>query len=188
MKKLIRGLLIITAIMLLSATADAKTLTRYTTQTVTLRDSRTGDAVQKVKSNTKVKQVKGGKKFVTVKYKGERYKVRKIYLNAEKLPSKKKSRYYINYIKTKAPVKWHGRKYTYYTSRLCPIWLLPVKGLHLDKNGFWCDENDYIVLGSSRVNKANRTVFATPFGKYGKVYDTGSVSTPSWLCDTAVNW
>ena len=65
---------------------------------------------------------------------------------------------------------------------------LPVPGLHLDKEGMWCDKWDYIVLGSSVANKVERKVIATPFGKYGRVYDTGGYSTPSWLCDVATSW
>ena len=131
---------------------------------------------------------KEGNTWAKVIYKKQNLVCKKKFLNSEKLPGKKKAKYYINYLRTRGPVHWHGRKYTYYTSRLCPIWKLPVPGLHLDKNGMWCDKNDYIVLGSSVQNKINRTVYATPFGKYGKVYDTGGYSTPSYLCDTAVNW
>lgn len=188
MKHLIRGLLLITAVMLLSSTANAKTLTRYTTQTVSLKDKPKGKTIYRVKRNTKLKVTLVGKNWVRVKYKGEKYSVKKRFLNPERVPGKKKARYYINYLRTKGPVYWRDRKYTYFTSRLCPIWLLPVPGLHVDKDGFWCDKWDYIVLGSSIHNKQARKVIATPFGKYGKVYDTGGYSTPDWLCDTAVDW
>ena len=167
---------------------DAKTINRYATKTVRLKNKANGKTLRKVKRNTRLRQIREGNTWAVVRYDGKRYVTKKKFLNAERLPSKKRSRYYINYLKTRGPVYWHDRKYTYYTSRLCPIWLLPAPGLHLDKDGIWCDKNDYIVLGSSVANKVNRTVIATPFGKYGKVYDTGGYSTPSWLCDTAVNW
>lgn len=180
MKKSIIALLVIC--LLWSAPCYAKTTYRYTTQTVKLSQE------LKVNHNTKVKMIKNGKKCV-VEYKGERYKVSKKFLNAEGLPSAKKAKAYIRKLKRRNPVRWHGRKYTYYTSRRFPVlWRIPVKGLHLDKNGIWCDKDGYIVLGSSRANRAKRKVFATPFGKYGKVYDTGGVSTPSTLCDVATNW
>ena len=194
MRRLIKGLLIISlSAILLTACRPSKAFgaelpKRWTTQTVNLLDKVKGKKVYKVKRGTRVRLIKEGKTWARVKYKGQKLSVRKKYLNPERLPSKDKARYYINYLRTVAPVNWHGRKYTYYTSRLCPIWLLPVSGLHVDKDGFWCDGKDYIVLGSSVANKANRTVYATPFGKYGKVYDTGGDSTPSWLCDTAVTW
>lgn len=185
-----KGLLILLAVMIMTAplTAQAKTLTRYTTQTVSLKDKPKGKTIYKVKRNTKLTVTMTGKNWCRVKYKGQKYSVKKRFLNPERVPGKKKARYYINYLRTKGPVHWHNRKYTYYTSRLCPIYLLPVPGLHLDSSGIWCDKNDYIVLGSSVANKVSRKVIATPFGKYGKVYDTGGYSTPDWLCDTAVDW
>ena len=167
---------------------DAKTVNRYATKTVSLKNKANGKTLRKVKRNTRLRQIREGNTWAVIRYDGKRYVTKKKFLNAERLPSKKRSRYYINYLKTRGPVYWHDRKYTYYTSRLCPIWLLPAPGLHLDKDGIWCDKNDYIVLGSSIDNKVNKRVIATPFGKYGRVYDTGGYSTPGWLCDTAVNW
>ena len=191
--KQVRKTLILLALLVILAlapcrSASCETVNRYATQRIGLRDSAGGKVLKKIKRSTKVRQIRAGKKWSKVKYKGEVYYARKKYLSSEKLPSKKKSRYYINYLKTKGPVKWHGRKYTYYTSRLCPIWLLPVKGLHTDKDGFWIDSKGYIVLGSSIPLKKQRAIVATPFGKYGKVYDTGGWSTPSWLCDVATSW
>lgn len=160
---------------------EAATTKRYVTKTTKLSKELT------VKAGTSVTLIKSGSKC-TVNYKGGVYKVHKKYLNTEGLTSAKKARKYIRQLKRKNPVRWHGRKYTYYTSRRFPVHRLPVKGLHLDKNGIWCDKDGYIVLGSSRANRAKRKVFATPFGKYGKVYDTGGASTPGWLCDVATNW
>lgn len=162
--------------------------TRYATQTIKLRDKAAGKVLGKVKRNTALTLIRTGKKWAIVKYGGKRYVTIKKYLHPENLPGKKKSQYYVNYLRTRGPVNWRGRKYTYYTSRLLPIYRLPVPGLHLDSNGMWCDKWDYIVLGSSRANKAARAVIATPFGKYGRVYDTGTVNTPSWLCDVATSW
>ena len=186
MKKLLIGMILVT--MLTVMPTQAQTINKYTTQKVSLLNKVKGEKVCTVKRNTELKILKEGKTWARVRYKGKDLSVKKKYLNAEKLLGKKKSRYYINYLHTKGPVHWRGRKYTYYTSRLCPIYKLPVPGLHLDKDGFWCDKRDYIVLGSSVQNKINRTVYATPFGKYGKVYDTGGYSTPSWLCDVATSW
>lgn len=193
MKQLIKGLLLITlaAILLTAcrpAKAHAETVKRYATQTIRLLNKAGGKTLLKVKRNTRLRQTREGNKWSVVIYKGDKYVTRKKYLNNESLNTKKGKRYYINYLRTKGPVHWRGRKYTYYTSRLCPIYKLPVPGLHLDKEGMWCDKWDYIVLGSSVANKVERKVIATPFGKYGRVYDTGGYSTPSWLCDTAVSW
>lgn len=187
MKKIIIFVLAVVLVMI-PMTTEAKTVYKYTTQKVNLRDKAGGKIVCQVPRNTKLQVIKTGKVWVRVKYKAQKLSVKKKYLNSENLPSAKKSKEYIKYLRTCGPVRWRGRKYTYYTSRLLPIWKLPVPGLHLDKNGFFCDKWDYIVLGSSRVNKANKAVIATPFGKYGRVYDTGTASTPSWLCDCATNW
>ena len=192
MKKLYIIIALIALAIMLAACRPSRAFaadnTRYATQTIKLRDKAAGKVLKKVKRNTAVKLVYEGKKWAIVRYKKQKYSTIKKYLNTERCPGKKKAAEYIKYLHTRGPVTWHGRKYTYYTSRLLPIYKLPVPGLHLDSNGMWCDKYDYIVLGSSRANKAARVIFATPFGKYGKVYDTGTASTPSWLCDTATNW
>lgn len=193
MKK--KGLLFATILILIATIAgcrpmkvNAETVTRYATQTINLREKAGGKVLRKVKRNTKLRQVREGRRWAVVRFNGQKYVTLKKYLHPESITTRKGKRYYINYLRTRGPVYWHDRKYTYYTSRLCPIWLLPVPGLHLDKDGIWCDNKDYIVLGSSIDNKVNRRIIATPFGKYGKVYDTGGASTPGWLCDTAVSW
>ena len=168
--------------------AFASTVNRYATQRIALRDKAGGTVQKRIKRNTRVRLIREGKRWAIVKHKGKRYVTLRKYLNAERCPGKKRANEYIKYLRTRGPITWHGRKYTYYTSRLLPIQSLPVPGLHLDSNGMWCDKWDYIVLGSSVGNKVNRVVFATPFGKFGRVYDTGGYSTPSWLCDTAVDW
>lgn len=182
MKKLIRGLLIITAVMLLSATANAKTLTRYTTQTVTLRDSRTGEAVKKVKSNTKVKQVRAGKVWARVKYEEKLYKVRKKYLADRKAVSK----YTGTKFKQTGVVYWNHYKFTWYSQRALPDPhnRLGIKRKHIDSQGFICDKQGYIVLGSNTANRGK--IIPTPFGKFGKVYDAGYVGT-YWF-DCYVGW
>lgn len=188
-KKTISLIVCLVLILLLPLSVEASPTYRYTTLKKTcLRTKADGKIVYRVPRNTRLKVIRTTKKWVRVKYKNRNLSVRKSSTNLEKLPSKKKSNYYINYLHTRGPVHWHGRKYTYYTSRALPIWSLPVPGLHLDKNGFFCDKNDYMVLGSSVGYKLERKVLATPFGKYGKVYDTGGYSTPSTLCDCATNW
>lgn len=183
-KKLLSILLISVLILSIPLSVDAKTVTRYTTKSVALRTKAKGKVVYKVPRNTKLKMIKTGKTWARVIYKNQKLSVKKKWLHPEKLLGKKKSKYYINYLHTRGPVHWRGRKFTYYTSQLLPIWKLPVPGLHLDKNGFFCDKNDYIVLGSNTCNR--HQLIATPFGKYGKVYDAGYVGP--YLYDCATNW
>ena len=167
--------------------ANAKTLTRYTTRTVSLK-TYSKRTVYRVKRNTRLTQLSSGRIWSKVKYKNHILWIHTKWLHSENLPGKKQAAYNIEYLRTCGPINWRGRKYTYYTSRQFPVWRLPIEGLHLDKNGIWCDKDGYIVLGSSVANKVSRKVVATPFGKYGKVYDNGGYSTPGWLMDTAVSW
>lgn len=170
MKRLIRGLILITAVMLLSATANAKTLTRYTTQTVTLRDSRNGKALITVKRNTKLKQIRSGKVWARVTYKGELYKVKLRHLCESRSPKK----YTSSYFRRAGVIHWGGKKWTYYSQRILPGRGLKIPGRHVDKNGFVCDKDDYIVIAVTPAMRRARTIVPTPFGKFGKVYDCGA--------------
>lgn len=182
MTKLIRGLLLITTIMLMGMTVQAKETTRYTTQTVTLRSSRNGEALLKVKRNTKVKLIKSGNVWARVTYKGDLYKVRKKFLHEKKSPKK----YSAKYFKRAGVIRWGGCKWTYYTQRILPGRSLNIPGRHLDKNGFICDKDDYIVVAITRNARQKRLVVPTPFGKYGKCYDCGGGGS-AWR-DVYTNW
>ena len=176
MKKLIRGLLLITlTVIALTACRPSlvfgETLTRYTTQTVTLRDSRTGKAVQKVKSNTKVKRVRVGKVWARVKYDGKLYKVKVKFLADRKAVRK----YTGAKFKRTGVVYWNSYKFTWYSQRALPGHGLKIPGRHVDKQGFVCDKYGYIVLGSNTANRGR--IIPTPFGRFGKVYDAGWVGT-----------
>jgi len=179
MKQLIRGLLLITAVMLISSTADAKTLTRYTTQTVTLRDSKTGKALTKVKKNTKIKQTKSGKVWSRVKYDNKLYKVKTKYLADRKAVRK----YTGVKFKNTGVVYWDNHKFTWYSQRALPGYGLKIPGRHVDKQGFVCDKWGYIVLGSNTSNRGK--IIPTPFGRFGKVYDAGYVGTYWFDCYVA---
>lgn len=170
MKKIIKGVLIVTAIMLLSSTAQAKELTRYTTQTVTLRDSRNGKALTKVKRNTKLKLIRSAKVWARVNYKGKLYKVRKRHLCDSRSPKK----YTAAYFRRAGVIRWGGVKWTYYSQRLLPGTGLKIHGRHVDKDGFVCDKDDYIVIAVTPAMRRARAIVPTPFGKFGKVYDCGA--------------
>lgn len=68
-------------------------------------------------------------------------------------------------------INWNGYRWTYYSQRVLPGGGLKIPGRHVGAYGFVCDENEYIVLASTTV--AYGTVVETPFGMYGKVYDSG---------------
>lgn len=80
-------------------------------------------------------------------------------------------------------VYWNGWRWTWYSERVLPGGGLNIPGRHTDSNGYICDENDYICLSSSSLSKG--TLIETPFGKSGKVYDTGCASG---TIDVYVNW
>lgn len=80
-------------------------------------------------------------------------------------------------------IRWNGWRWTWYSSRVLPGGGLNIPGRHTDSNGYICDNNGYICLASGRLRKG--TVVRTPFGKYGKVYDSGCAAN---TLDVYVNW
>ena len=62
-----------------------------------------------------------------------------------------------------------------------------VKGKHINSRGFVVDKDGYIVLASGRGNKKKHKIVPTPFGLYGKVYDTNGRNNNKWF-DVNVNW
>ena len=180
MKIISKGLLIVIAVVLImtpSFDTEAKTVYRYTTQKVKLSKE------LKVKHNTKVRVIKTGKKYSLVEYKGEQYSVRKKYLCKWKSPKL----YTRKQFKRKGRIRWRGWSWTWYTQRRLPGNGLKIKGRHVDKNGFVCDKDGYIVLASSIGYKKQRKILPTPFGKYGKVYDTNGTWNYGWR-DCYTDW
>ena len=180
MKRLILFVLILMLMFVEPINANAKTVNRYTTQTVALKDKAKGKVIYKVKRNTKVRQISVGKAWARVKYKGKKLYVRKKYLSKLKSPKK----YTGAYFKRAGVINWKGYKYTWYSQRVLSGNGLKIKGRHVDKQGFVCDQNNYIVLGSNVANRGK--IVATPFGKFGRVYDVGYVTT-NWF-DCYVAW
>lgn len=62
-------------------------------------------------------------------------------------------------------------KYTWYDDTTLDGGGLVIKGRHYDEQGYICDEQGYICVASSELDKG--TIVYTPFGKQGKVYDSG---------------
>ena len=79
--------------------------------------------------------------------------------------------YSANKFKNIGVVYWNGWKWTWYSQRVLPGGGLRIPGRHVDNNGYVCDGNNYICLASSTLPYGN--VINTPFGKQGKIYDTG---------------
>ena len=78
---------------------------------------------------------------------------------------------------------WNGWRWTWYSQRVLPGGGLNIPGRHVDDNGYVCDSDGYICLASSTLDYG--TIVNTPFGKSGKVYDSGCDSD---VLDVYVDW
>lgn len=68
-------------------------------------------------------------------------------------------------------VYWSGYKFTYYSEKVLPGGGLRIPGRHTNADGYVSDGEGYIVLaGDASIG----TVFETPFGYKGKIYDRGT--------------
>ena len=79
--------------------------------------------------------------------------------------------YSASYFRNAGVINWGGYRWTWYSQRVLPGPGLNIPGRHVDSNGYVCDANDYICLASTCLAKGS--VVNTPFGKQGKVYDSG---------------
>ena len=68
---------------------------------------------------------------------------------------------------------WNDSKWTWYSEKVLPGGGLNIPGRYTDEDGFVCDENGYICLAADPSYIAPGTVIDTPFGRPGKLYDTG---------------
>ena len=68
-------------------------------------------------------------------------------------------------------VYWGGYKFTYYSQSVLPGGGLSIPGRHVNADGYVADGDGYIVLAGSAPKG---TVYDTPFGYKGKIYDRGT--------------
>lgn len=186
MKRIIAALFIVCVALTISVPADAKTTTRYATKTVAIKEkcSNKADTVCKVKVNTKLKVVKEWKRWVKVDAGGKVGYTKKIYLHAKRSANKYRPKQF----KRRGVIRWQGTKWTWYTQRRLPGRGLKIPGRHVDKKtGYVLDKDGYIVLASSVRNKKKRLIVPTPYGRYGRVYDTNGKGPSNWR-DVYTNW
>lgn len=81
-------------------------------------------------------------------------------------------------------IPWNGYRFTWYSENVLPGGGLDIEGRYSDENGYICDGNGYICLASDSLEKG--TIVDTPFGKQGKVYDTGCGADD--ILDVYVSW
>lgn len=189
MKTISKGILIlavIAALMTPSFDTEAKTVYKYATKTVQLKQ-RTNDrskTMKTVKVHTKLKITHEWKVWCRVEWNGKNYYTHKAYLHSQPCANK----YTPKYFKRRGVIRWGGKKWTWYTQRQLPGKGLKIPGRHLDKKlGYVLDKDGYIVLASSIGYKKQRKILPTPFGRYGKVYDTNGTWNYGWR-DVYTNW
>lgn len=68
-------------------------------------------------------------------------------------------------------VNWGGYRFTYYSQQVLPGSGLQIPGRHVNEGGYVADADGYIVLAG---DAPKGTVFETPFGYPGKIYDRGT--------------
>lgn len=69
-------------------------------------------------------------------------------------------------------INWGGYKFTFYSQQVLPGGGLNIPGRHVNEGGYVSDSDGYIVLAGSAPKG---TVYDTPFGYQGKIYDRGTV-------------
>lgn len=80
---------------------------------------------------------------------------------------------------------WNDHHWTWYSENVLPGGGLDIPGRHVDEYGLICDEDNYICLASDLEYLERGTVIDTPFGRQGKIYDTGC---DYGTIDVYVNW
>ena len=86
-------------------------------------------------------------------------------------------------LQTMGIIYWGGYRYTYYSELVLAGEGLQIEGRHVDENGFVCDGNGYICVASGSLSWG--TIVDTPFGKQGRVYDSGCTYD---VIDVYVHW
>ena len=125
---------------------------------------------------TEVLSLGGNKDWSLIEYEGQRYFCSTEYLSFERPKVESNynpvnGTYSSSQFKNMGVIYWGGWKWTWYSQKVLPGGGLHIPGRHVDENGYICDSEGYICLASSSLAKG--TVINTPFGKAGKVYDSG---------------
>lgn len=89
----------------------------------------------------------------------------------ELVPPKPIALYSLAQFMTSGVIQWGGYKFTYYSQQVLPGPGLAIPGRHVNDGGYVSDADGYIVLAGSAPKG---TVYETPFGYPGKIYDRGT--------------
>ena len=82
-------------------------------------------------------------------------------------------------------ISWGGYDWTYYSELILPGNGLNIPGRHTTEDGYVCDGDGYIVLAADLSMLPRYSIVDTPFGREGKVYDTGCAYG---VLDVYVGW
>ena len=82
-------------------------------------------------------------------------------------------------------ISWGGYDWTYYSELILPGDGLNIPGRHTTEDGYVCDGDGYVVLAVDLSMLPRYSVVDTPFGREGKVYDTGCAYG---VLDVYVRW
>lgn len=82
-------------------------------------------------------------------------------------------------------ISWGGYNWTYYSELVLPGDGLNIPGRHTTEDGYVCDGDGYIVLAADLSMLPKYSIVDTPFGREGKVYDTGCAYG---ILDVYVRW
>lgn len=82
-------------------------------------------------------------------------------------------------------ISWGGYNWTYYSELVLPGDGLNIPGRHTTEDGYVCDGDGYIMLAADLSMLPRYSIVDTPFGREGKVYDTGCAYG---VLDVYVRW
>lgn len=157
-----------------------KIKTMYTTKAVRLLKEPGKKSKVKLKNDTALTRIMKGTKYSVVRYKDHYYFLANKYMRTEKQDAAK---YTAKQFRRLGVVHSGGWRWTWYSEKALPGGGLRIPGRHVDGNGYVCDGDNYICLASSKLKKG--TVVMTPFGKKGKIYDSGCAAG---TLDVYVSW
>lgn len=87
------------------------------------------------------------------------------------IPTESPRLYTLDEFLFKGRIHWGPFEYTYYSQSVLPGGGLSIPGRHVSEDGYVCDKDDFIVLAGSAPKGS---IYPTPFGKWGKIYDRGT--------------
>lgn len=86
---------------------------------------------------------------------------------------------------TAGVINWGGYQWTYYSELILPGEGLDIPGRYTTEDGYVCDGDGYVVLAADLSMLPRYSIINTPFGRTGKVYDTGCAYG---IVDVYVGW